>query len=57
MHKYIDNYKEDWEDVIKNAKFPLLQSRSDLARLLLIKKYGGVYMDITSMLIYGLKWL
>lgn len=41
-----------------NAKVQIfVQSESDLYRLAVLKKYGGIYMDVSYVLIDDLSWL
>jgi mannosyltransferase OCH1-like enzyme len=56
LPNYIDDYNTFLE-IIKNAKTPFRQNRGDLVRFSLLDDHGGVYIDISTILIYGLKWL
>ena len=43
---------------IKNAKIPIYaQTKSDLFRLALLARHGGIYMDASYCLMENLDWL
>jgi mannosyltransferase OCH1-like enzyme len=43
--------------VINNRQVPFIQSMADYIRLSLLEQNGGVYLDLTSILINGMSWV
>ena len=51
------NLQEYLNDFPKDIKFPSVQHKADLIRLLLLNKYGGIWIDITTILTKSLDWV
>jgi len=51
------NLYEYIPDFPKDINFPSVQHKADLIRLMLLNKFGGIWIDITTILTKSLEWI
>ena len=56
LKNYMSGYN-DYLSLLSRRKLYGVQSTSDLIRLTILEEHGGIWFDISSILIHGLQWI